>query len=570
MKELDKDGEINEKNFPFFYPIYAIFQIIVSIALFGFITVYFIYNHSSMVNIGSLLLILIPYLGIVASYTFYIGLLGLIQFFKKKSLNTLEILSIESKLSRSPYMVIFHIILGILIIISFLFMVVFNYLQSISLFAPVVVFTVLTMVGYSLIYFISSINYILKCLHQKIKNLGQRQKPRILPGLMVLSFLSLLIIPGYFIISFINNPQLASGINRQVDLFVGGEDGYNTYRIPSLLIIPQGSTLNNSDLLEDDLILAICEGRRYSAIDDGEVDIVMKRSKNGGKDWSDMKVIVDSGSKTDLIRHCDPMVVFDNTTGIIFMFYRYITYENEFIARPGMNRKEVLTFLTYSKNGGIDWSDPEELDLRPPSPGHGIQLKYGPKAGRLVVTSYAGAIYSDDQGKTWYNGEKTSTGGECEVVETIDGKIYITLRKNKPLGQLDRDYRQYAWSEDSGESWGKVKEEQDLPTPICMASICRYTDNFSHEKSRILFSNPADYINRAQMTIKLSYDECESWEVSKLLYEGPSGYSEVAVHSDGTMVCFFERGQFGYSDKITYTEFDIDWLTDGEDQLNSK
>jgi len=45
-----------------------------------------------------------------------------------------------------------------------------------------------------------------------------------------------------------NEPQLT-------DVFVGGADGYNTYRIPSVIVGPQGT------------LLAFCEGRKFSSRD---------------------------------------------------------------------------------------------------------------------------------------------------------------------------------------------------------------------------------------------------------------------------------------------------------------
>ena len=36
----------------------------------------------------------------------------------------------------------------------------------------------------------------------------------------------------------------------QTDVFVSGEEGYNTYRIPSLIVTPKGT------------LLAFCEGRK--------------------------------------------------------------------------------------------------------------------------------------------------------------------------------------------------------------------------------------------------------------------------------------------------------------------
>ncbi|MHA1343843.1 MAG: sialidase family protein, partial [Promethearchaeota archaeon] len=285
----------------------------------------------------------------------------------------------------------------------------------------------------------------------------------------------------------------------------------------------------------------------------------------GGKTWSDLKVLVESGNNRDNIKFGNQMAVFDNNTGIIFLLYIFHDY----------NSGETGNFIINSEDGGKKWSNPREIKVNSISSGHGIQLKYGPKAGRLIATSFVGEsgnsasiIYSDDHGRTWKDGKDVGDGDECEVVETVDGRLYISMRKNTPLGTLNQDHRLYSWSEDGGESWGEVKEEKDLPTPICLASICRFTDNFTYEKTRILFSNPADYITRAKMTIRISYDECESWKTKKILYEGPSGYSQVAVHSDKTIACLFERGRISYSEMITYVEFDLDWLTDGNDELN--
>ena len=83
---------------------------------------------------------------------------------------------------------------------------------------------------------------------------------------------------------------------------------------------------------------------------------------------------------------------------------------------------------------------------------------------------------------------------------------------------------------------------------------------------RILFSNPAS-INREKMTIKLSYDECQSWNDGKVLYQGPSGYSNLCVTPDMTICCLYERGEKDYRETITLARFNLDWLTDCGDQL---
>ena len=57
----------------------------------------------------------------------------------------------------------------------------------------------------------------------------------------------------------------------------------------------------------------------------------------------------------------------------------------------------------------------------------------------------------------------------------------MTIRKNTQLGTLNKDYRLYSWSNDGGETWSEAREDRSLPTPICLASICRFTDNITYK-----------------------------------------------------------------------------------------
>ncbi|MEN6307804.1 MAG: sialidase family protein, partial [Anaerohalosphaeraceae bacterium] len=49
------------------------------------------------------------------------------------------------------------------------------------------------------------------------------------------------------------------------DLFVGGQGGYDTYRIPSIITTHKGS------------VLAFCEGRKNNSKDAGDIDLLMRR-----------------------------------------------------------------------------------------------------------------------------------------------------------------------------------------------------------------------------------------------------------------------------------------------------
>ena len=88
---------------------------------------------------------------------------------------------------------------------------------------------------------------------------------------------------------FLAGTTAASGKSplKHVDVFVSGQDGYTGYRIPAVETAPDGS------------LLAFAEARKYNLSDPGgagqEIDLVLKRSTDGGASWSPMEVIEHSG-----------------------------------------------------------------------------------------------------------------------------------------------------------------------------------------------------------------------------------------------------------------------------------
>ena len=336
---------------------------------------------------------------------------------------------------------------------------------------------------------------------------------------------------------------------RETELFTGGAGGYHTYRIPALIVTLRGT------------VLALCEGRIYSQGDYGKIDIVMRRSHDGGTTWSDTQVIHSDGDHTI----GNPCIVQDRTTEKIWLLF---CKDNDHV------------FATSSDDDGETWAEPRDItaDVKPENwtwyatgPGHGIQLS----SGRLVVPCdhsegtrhhspfyFSHTIHSDDHGETWKSGGSTSgSTDECEVVELADGGLYMTVRS------ADRSVttRLASWSDDGGESWSEPEPEPELIDPVCQASIVRLTGG-GNGRNRIVFSNPASD-KRERMTVRMSYDECRSWEVSKTLYVGPSAYSDLAVLPDMTLGCLYERGTATLSESIRLAQFNLEWLTDGADSL---
>jgi len=150
---------------------------------------------------------------------------------------------------------------------------------------------------------------------------------------------------------------------------------------------------------------------------------------------------------------------------------------------------------------------------------------------------------------------------ECDVVELADGRVYLNGRSRQGKKQ-----RAYAFSDDGGHSWSEVNFAPDQPEPSCDGALIRLDDEDS-SRTRVLVSCPANPQARDRMTIRLSYDECRTWPVAKILRPGYSGYSDLAVTPDGTVLCLYETEGCA---KITLARFNIEWLTDGADTVKLK
>ncbi|HCO84500.1 MAG TPA: exo-alpha-sialidase, partial [Arenibacter sp.] len=86
-------------------------------------------------------------------------------------------------------------------------------------------------------------------------------------------------------------------------VFEGGNEDYKCFRIPAVV------TTNNGTLL------AFAEGRKNGCSDTGDIDLVMKRSTDGGKTWGKLGVIWHDEGNT-----CgNPSPVVDRVTGNIFL-----------------------------------------------------------------------------------------------------------------------------------------------------------------------------------------------------------------------------------------------------------
>ena len=214
----------------------------------------------------------------------------------------------------------------------------------------------------------------------------------------------------------------------QTPLFVAGTGGYQTYRIPSLIVTKKGT------------VLAFCKARKRSRSDAGEIDLLLRRSVDGGKTWEKSQVVWHDGRST-----CgNPCPVVDQSTGTVWLLLTHNfgeDSEDKIIARTGRGTRTV--WVCRSVDDGQSWTRPVEItrNVKRPEwtwyatgPGIGIQTA----SGRLVVPSdniVAGShqeqshvIFSDDQ-RHWKVGGTVGPGcDESQVVELSDGRLMLNMR----------------------------------------------------------------------------------------------------------------------------------------------
>ena len=354
----------------------------------------------------------------------------------------------------------------------------------------------------------------------------------------------------------------------KVDVYVSGQDGYHTYRIPAILAAPNGD------------LLAFAEGRKTGGGDAGDIDLLLKRSSDGGQTWTPQQVLWDDADNT-----CgNPCPVVDRDTGVIWLLATHNPGKaSEKEIRTGATPGGRTVWVLHSRDHGATWSAPVEITAttKDPSwgwyatgPGIGIQIEHGPHAGRLVIPcdhSYIAdasgkpehgshAIYSDDHGKSWQLGGTIRPGmNECQVAELFDdrGTLLMDMRSYRGLSM-----RAQSLSRDGGTTWTPPRDAPQLVEPVCQASLLRWETSSAGagEGGVLLFSNPAAPKKRIRLTVRASFDNAETWPRSLLLHEGPAAYSCLVALNDQEAGCLYENGEKRPYERITFARFRLNEL----------
>jgi len=334
-------------------------------------------------------------------------------------------------------------------------------------------------------------------------------------------------------------------------IFAKGDGGYDTFRIPAIVQAANGD------------LLAFAEARKNGPGDTGDIDLVMRRSRDLGENWEEMTVVWEDGENV-----CgNPSPVVDRATGRIVMACTWNDGrdpEKAIHARTSIDTRRV--FLLTSDDNGETWSPAREITASAKDPEwtwyatgpcHAIQLRRGPHKGRIIVpcdhgvfgtVSSSHVIYSDDGGETWQIGGTVERGNESTVCELRRGKIMLNMRDTRKRKDPTDPYRRVAVSRDGGVTFSGAHKDTALTEPVCQGSI------LSEPNGRVVyFCNPASTIRRTDMTVRRSRNGGRTWTSSIALPGTFAAYSDICLLGKGKLGVLYETGEKTAYDTIVFT-----------------
>ncbi|WP_202805882.1 sialidase family protein [Actinopolymorpha alba] len=339
-----------------------------------------------------------------------------------------------------------------------------------------------------------------------------------------------------------------------VTVFEAGTHGYHTFRIPAMVRARDGA------------LLAFAEGRRDGPGDAGAIDIVLRRSDDGGLTWSALQLVVSDGGHTV----GNPSPVVDPHTGdVVLLTTRAGASATEERVLHGEvdddNTRRVRA--QRSLDNGLRWTAPVDItgQAKHPrwrwyatGPGHAIALRHGEYAGRLVVpanhsdpdTGYGGhLLLSDDGGRSWRIGavdaglDGAVKPNETTAAELPDGRLYLNTRNQ---GGSAPETRAHTLSGTGGESFDQpYAPARQLVAPVVQCSVLAV-------EGLLVFAGPGDPARRHRMTVRTSDDHGQTWGRELVVGTGPAAYSDL-VDLDGPAIgLLHETGRESTYERIDF------------------
>ena len=312
-------------------------------------------------------------------------------------------------------------------------------------------------------------------------------------------------------------------VTEKQDVFEGGvhnkpnKDGIKSYRIPALLKTDKGTLIAGAD------------ERRLHHSDWGDIGMVVRRSEDKGKTWSDRVTITNlrdnpkaSNPSIGSPVNIDMVLVQDPATKRIFSIYDMFP-EGQGIFGMAAQREEAYKQID-GKTYQILYKEGEEGSYTIRENGT-VYTPDGKATDYRVVVNPVKPAYSDK--------------GDLYQGDQLLGNIYFTSNKTSPFRVAKDSYLWMSYSDDDGKTWSAP---QDI-TPMVKADWMKFlgvgpgtgiTLHTGPHKGRIIVptytTNQTNHLNGSQSSrIIYSDDHGKTWHMG-------GGVNDHRTLTDGTVI----------------------------------
>ena len=313
-------------------------------------------------------------------------------------------------------------------------------------------------------------------------------------------------------------------VTEKQDVFEGGmhnkpnKDGIKSYRIPALLKTDKGTLIAGAD------------ERRLHQYDWGDIGMVVRRSEDKGKTWSDRVTITNlrdnpkaSDPSIGSPVNIDMVLVQDPATKRIFSIYDMFP-EGKGIFGMAAQREEAYKQID-GKTYQILYKEGEEGSYTIRENGT-VYTPDGKATDYRVVVNPVKPAYSDK--------------GDLYQGDQLLGNIYFTSNKTSPFRVAKDSYLWMSYSDDDGKTWSAP---QDI-TPMVKADWMKFlgvgpgtgiTLHTGPHKGRIIVptytTNQTSHLNGSQSSrIIYSDDHGKTWHMGDAVNDNRPVGNEI-IHS---------------------------------------
>ncbi len=317
------------------------------------------------------------------------------------------------------------------------------------------------------------------------------------------------------------------------------------YRLPAVVKADNGRIF----------VFAERRNNNYDNDDQGDFDIVMRTSVNGGCTWGKLVTVADWGTN----KVSNPVPIYDRAHDQVLLFSTVKLASGNKLYLQKISATGTSISSLRSGAVSVDGWFPGLT-----GPGHGLVLSHGAHAGRIIFamgytrgsTRTTRAIYSDDAGKTWRVGFDRPSPGSLQLIEGTlaelpDGRLLVSYRDNGRGVPTPGRNRVSAMSTDGGQTVSSYGAMTGIKTVPVQGSLLQ-------AGSYLLFSSPAyltgSLTSRRGLRVFVSTNSGATWKrgVGIGPKTGSTGYSDLVQLNAATVGVVYEADYVRYWTRIRF------------------